>query len=84
MQIIALIVGKIIADIFGKYTLLLYFTLTNNKEGKAWLKKPENTQEDEFGGSFLINVVGLLSFTITFIGFFKLLDLIDWLRFEYF
>jgi len=65
-EFVAIIFGRIVIGIFGKYTLLAFYKLTNNKQKIQWLTNPEH-ELDAFTGGCLISLVGAGSFT-AFIG----------------
>lgn len=83
IEILTIIVGIIISKFIGKHVLLIYYSLTNNEKAIQWIKNPPKQYEEYFGGGIVINVVGLITFCILFIGIFKLIDLIDRLIFQY-
>lgn len=70
--LLQIILGRIIAGFFGKYTLMLFYKITGNKEGLKWLNQPADEME-AFTGGCIINLVGLASFTSLFIIFCKLM-----------
>lgn len=64
---IELILRRIIVGVFGYYTLLAIYKLTNNQKGIDWLKEAAAHEGEEFGKGCLISIVGLISFTSMFI-----------------
>lgn len=61
---VEIIFRRIIAGIFGYYTLFILYKVFNNKDGLEWLSKSSKHEGDEFGKGCLINIVGLLSFSV--------------------
>ncbi len=62
-ELLALVFGRIIVGFFGRYTLLGFYKLTNNKEGIRQLSNPWDEME-AFGGGCLINIVGVIAFAL--------------------
>ncbi|HFC00929.1 MAG TPA: hypothetical protein ENJ53_09015 [Phaeodactylibacter sp.] len=60
---IELIFRRIIVGVFGYYTLLAFYKVTNNREGLKWLEEPAAHEGEEFGKGCLISMVGLISFS---------------------
>jgi len=63
---IELIFRRIIVGVFGFYTLLAFYKLTNNQKGSDWLNEATAHKGEEFGKGCLISIVGLISFTSLF------------------
>lgn len=59
---IDIILGRVIFEFFGHYTLLLIFKLIKYKVGIKWLEeKDEKTEADKFNKGCLVSVVGFFS-----------------------
>lgn len=64
-----IIFKKMIVGIFGFYTLLFFYRILRNKEKADLLKRHSQNDYQNFKQAFLLNVVGLISFTLFFVAF---------------
>jgi hypothetical protein len=69
-----LIFRRIIVGFFGYYTLLLVYKILGLKEEITKLQFRTKSRGEEFGKGCLIGIVGLISFTLTFILIGKIYD----------
>jgi len=60
---IELIFRRLIVGVFGYYTLLAFYKLTNNRQKLQWLNQMASHEGEEFGKGCMISVVGLISFS---------------------
>jgi hypothetical protein len=67
-----LIFQRIIVGIFGHYTLFIFYKLSGNEQGLAWLEAKELDIGDEYGRGCLIRLVGLISSCLFLLLFFLL------------
>jgi len=58
-----------VVGIFGFYTLLLFYIILRNKEKADLLKRHSQNDYQNFKQVFLLNVVGIISFTLFFVAF---------------
>lgn len=66
---IDIILGRVIFEFFGHYTLWLFFKLTNSKKGIEWLKEEnenEKTEMDKLNKGCVVSIVGFFSAAAVF------------------
>ena len=63
---IELLFRRIIIGVFGYYSLLMFYKVTENDRRLEWLNNMVSCRGEEFGKGVLISIVGLIVFSTLF------------------